>query len=220
MTALLLGSSGLVGSALLPLLLADGRWERVVTLGRRPVPPAAPHHEHHVLDFEHLTERPDLFACDDVFCCLGTTWRKAGASKNAFRLVDRDYPFEAAQLARGQGATQYLLVSSIGANPRSPFFYTRVKGEVEEALKAVGFESLSIFRPSQLAGERPEARRGEQRALAALKALRPLLVGPLRRYRETPADAVARAMAAVATERPPGVHVFERDAIVARGRAM
>jgi uncharacterized protein YbjT (DUF2867 family) len=202
----------------LPLLLDHGRWDRVVTLGRRPMPAAGPRHEHHVLDFEHLVEQPALFACDDVFCALGTTIREAG-SEEAFARVDRDYPFAAAQLARGQGARQFLLVSSIGANPRSPFFYTRVKGEVEEALKRVGFESLSIFRPSQLAGERAARRPKEERALAILGVLRPVLVGPLRRWRPTPAEAVARVMVGVAAERPPGIHVFEADEIVRRAGA-
>jgi uncharacterized protein YbjT (DUF2867 family) len=211
-TALLLGATGLVGSHLLPLLIANGRWARVVTLGRRPMAPAGAGHAHHVLDFAHLAERPDLFACDDVFCCLGTTMKQAG-SKEAFRRVDRDYPFQAAQLARGQGATQFLLVSAVGADPRSRIFYNRVKGEVEAALRSVGFESLSIFRPSLLTGERAEERRGEVLGEAVLNAVRPLLVGPLRRLRPTPARAVAAAMAVVAAERPKGVHVFEPEAI-------
>ena len=219
-TALLLGATGLVGGHLLARLTAHGRWDRVVTLGRRPMPPAAPPHEHHVLDFDRLAERPDLFACDDVFCCLGTTWKQAGKSEEAFRRVDHDYPLEAARLAHRQGARQYLLVSSIGASARSPFFYPRVKGEVEEALGDVGFESVSIFRPSQLAGDRDGERPGEQRALAMLRAVRPLLVGPLRRFRPTPADAVAQAMVAVAAEQSQGVHVFERAAILERAETV
>lgn len=217
MTALLLGATGLVGSHVLPLLLEHDRWDRVVTLGRRPMPEADAGHAHHVVDFDRLAEHPDLFRCDDVFCCLGTTIKDAG-SEEAFARVDRDYPFEAAQLAHGQGARQYLLVSSLGANPKSPFFYARVKGEVEEALKDVGFESLSIFRPSQLAGARREERPKEKVALGLLKLFSPVLVGPLRQYRATPARAVAEAMVGVAAERPGGVHVFEADAIVDRAR--
>ncbi|MDX1420693.1 MAG: oxidoreductase [Rubricoccaceae bacterium] len=215
MTALLLGATGLVGSHALPLLLDHDRWDRVVTLGRRPMPVAGPGHTHHVVDFDRIAEHPDLFRCDDVFCCLGTTIKDAG-SEEAFARVDRDYPFAAAQLAHGQGASQYLLISSIGANPKSPFFYARVKGEVEDALKDVGFESLSIFRPSQLSGVRREARSKEKVALGVLKILSPVLVGPLRRYRATPARAVAEAMVQVAAERPAGVHVHEADAIVRR----
>jgi uncharacterized protein YbjT (DUF2867 family) len=138
---------------------------------------------------------------------------KQAGSKEAFRRVDRDYPFQAAQLARGPGATQFLLVSAVGADPRSRIFYNRVKGEVEAALRSVGFESLSIFRPSLLTGERAEERRGEVLGEAVLNAVRPLLVGPLRRLRPTPARAVAAAMAVVAAERPKGVHVFEPEAI-------
>lgn len=216
-TALLLGATGLVGAHVLLGLAADARWTRIVTLGRRPMPQAAPKHAHHVLDFDRMAEHAPWFACDDVLCCLGTTLRQAG-SQEAFRRVDQDYPFAAAQLARGQGARQFLLVSSLGADARSRFFYTRVKGETEQALRAVGFESLSIFRPSQLAGERGTARPGEEWALAALRVFRPLLVGPLRTLRPTLAHAVAEAMVAVAAERPPGVHVLGPEAIATRAQ--
>jgi uncharacterized protein YbjT (DUF2867 family) len=217
-SALLLGATGLIGGHVLTLLLESDRWGRVVTLGRRPMPQAEPEHTHHVIDFEQMAERPELLACDDVFCCLGTTIKQAG-SEAAFARVDRDYPFEAARLAHGRGATQYLLVSSIGANPKSSFFYTRTKGEAEEALKEVGFESLSIFRPSQLAGERAEKRPREALALGLLGVLAPVMVGPLRRYRATPARAVAQAMVAVAAEGPAGVHVFEAEEIVTHAQA-
>lgn len=215
MTALLLGATGLVGSHVLPLLVADDRWTRVVTLGRRPMDALAAKHVHHTLDLDRMAAQPELFACDDLFCALGTT-AKQTPDEAAYRRIDHDYPLEAARLAHANGATQYLLVSSLGASPRSRLFYTRLKGEVEKAVGAIGFESLSLFRPSQLTGERKEARRGEAQALAVLRVLRPLLIGPLRRYRPTPAEALARVMVDVAAARPPGRHVLEADVILRR----
>ena len=111
-TALLLGASGLVGGHALRRFAADPRWSRVVTLGRRPMETAGPTHEDHVVDFDRLEEQSELFACDDLVCALGTTMRRAG-SEAAFRRVDLEIPFEAAQLAHSAGATQMLLVKRV-----------------------------------------------------------------------------------------------------------
>ena len=211
-TALLLGATGLVGGHALRLLARDGRWGHVVTLGRRPMALASHRHEDHVVDFDRLADHADLFACDDLFCCLGTTMKRAG-SKDAFRRVDLEIPAEAARLAREGGAAQGLLVSALGADPGSRIFYTRTKGEAEEAFRDVGFEAVQIVRPSLLTGDRVprpggEVRRGERAAEAVLEALRPALVGPLRRLRPTPAVDVARALVALAAAAPPGDHAY------------
>ena len=211
-TALLVGGTGLVGGHVLRLLARDGRWGRVVTLGRRPTEPASHRHEDHVVDVDRLGERADLFRCDDLFCCLGTTMRQAG-SRKAFRRVDVEIPAEAARLARAGGAAQALLVSALGANARSRIFYNRVKGEAEGAFRDAGFEAVQVARPSLLTGDRDEVRRGERAAEAVLAALRPALVGPLRRLRPTPAVDVARALVAVAAAAPPGAHVYRPEAV-------
>lgn len=206
-TALLLGATGLVGGHALRLLARDGRWDRVVTLGRRPMAPASRRHEDHVVDFDRLDEYADLFACDDLFCCLGTTMSQAG-SKEAFRRVDLEIPTEAARLAVAGGAAQGLLVSALGADPGSRIFYNRTKGEAEGAFRDVGFEAVQLVRPSLLTGDREQTRRGEQVAEAVLSALRPALAGPLRRLRPTPAADVARALVAIAAAAPPGEHAY------------
>ena len=211
-TALVLGASGLVGDLLLRRLAADGRWTRVVTLGRRPLETAGPTHEDHVVDFGRLDEQAALFACDDLFCCLGTTIKTAG-SREAFRRVDVELPRWAAQLAHSAGATQMLLVSALGADPDSRIFYNRAKGEAERAVSEVGFEAVQIFRPSLLAGDRDEVRVGERVALAVLRPLSPLLGGALAALRPTEATDVARAMVAVGARRPSGVSVYEPGAI-------
>ncbi len=218
-TALILGATGLVGGHVLRLLAADARWNRVITLGRRTMEPASATHIHHVIDFDEMDVHTEHFACDDMFCCLGTTIKQAG-SKEAFRRVDFGFPVEAAYLAKAQGASQFLLVSSLGANAKSRIFYNGVKGEVERALTEVDFDSLAIFRPSLLAGDRAEHRIGENFGTLALALARPLLVGPFRKYRATPAHDLARVMIDVAGERAAGRTIFEADAIMARAQGM
>lgn len=218
-TALLLGATGLVGGHALRQLAADPRWSRVVTLGRRPMPTASGTHEHHVVDFDRLPQQAELLACDDLFCALGTTIKAAG-SREAFRRVDLEIPFEAAQLAASEGASQMLLVSALGADPDSRIFYNRTKGDAERAVGSVGFRALQVFRPSLLTGDRDHVRWGERIAGLALAAVRPVLVGPLSPLRPTAAASVARAMVEVAAARHAGVNVYDPDAIrrAARGR--
>ena len=223
-TVLLLGATGLVGRHALRAFLdardPEGapRWDRIVTLTRRPLPADDPRHENHVVDFDRLEDHADLFACDTLVCALGTTIREAG-SQEAFRHVDLDLPYEAAQRAAGAGAAHMLLVSSAGASETSAFFYSRVKGEVERRVMEVGFESVQILRPSLLTGERDEARVGEQAAGALLRLANPLLRGPLAALRPTPAADVGRALAVLAARRPRGIHVHEAAAIRAWARA-
>ena len=211
-TALLLGASGLVGGLLLDRLAADGRWARVVTLDRRPLERVGTAHEPHVVDFSDLDAHADLFACDDLFCALGTTIKAAG-SKEAFRHVDLELPAEAARRAHAAGATQMLLVSALGADPDSRIFYNRTKGEAEAAIETIGFEAVQIARPSLLDGDREEDRLGERIGLAVLGALSPVLRGPLSGLRPTLADDLAAALVAIGAGRPAGAHVYEPDAI-------
>jgi uncharacterized protein YbjT (DUF2867 family) len=207
--ALLLGATGLVGGHCLERLLAEERYARVVVLGRRPSGREHPKLEEHRVDFERLGEARERFAVDDVFCCLGTTIREAG-SQGAFRRVDHDYPVEAARLASSQAASRYLLVSSVGADPGSRFFYSRVKGEAERAVQALPFAAVWVLRPSLLLGERGETRPGERAAQLVLRPLGPLMVGPLRRYRPIHARDVAAAMVRLALSDAAG-GVVEND---------
>ena len=221
-TALLLGASGLVGSEVLRVLADDVRWSRVVTLDRRPLGPPAlsppdaaasrPALEHHVVDFDRLVDYADRFACDDLFCCLGTTRRAAG-SDAAFRRVDLEIPVEAAQLAAAAGARQVLIVTAWGADPASRLLYPRTKGEVERAVAGVGFGAVQVLRPSLLAGDRDEVRWGERVGLAVGAVVRPLLRGPLSPLRPIEARTVAQAMVAIAAARPAGVRVYGPDAL-------
>ena len=211
-SALLVGATGLVGRHCLDALLADDAYHAVTTLGRRPLDCAHAKLVHHTIDFDHLDLHDDFLGAQDVFCCLGTTMAQAG-SKEAFRRVDHDYPLRLAQRAHGCGAEQYLLVSALGADADSWIFYNQVKGEVEAAISAVPFAGVYLFRPSLLIGERPNPRTGEQVAETLMNAFSFVFQGPLRKYRPTPADAVARGMVTVAKAQPGGVRIYEPDAI-------
>jgi uncharacterized protein YbjT (DUF2867 family) len=199
---LLAGATGLVGGEALRLFLADPAVEQVIAPVRRPLPDAtSPKLVAPVIDFERLERHPELFAVSHVACALGTTMRQAG-SRDAFRRVDHDYPLALARLALAGGARHFLLVSAIGADPGSRFFYNRVKGEVEAALRALPFRSLTILRPALLLGPRREFRLGE-RIAQALGWLTPA------RYRPIAARAVAAGVVRAALEDRPGIRVLE-----------
>ncbi len=214
-TALLAGATGLVGALLLDRLLYHPAYDRVVVIARRPLAPS-PKLDVRVVDFERLGAADLPGGIDDAFVALGTTMRKAG-SRDAFRRVDLDHVVAVARSARERGARQLLLVSALGASRRSPVFYNRVKGEAEEAARAIGFPSFHAFRPSILLGERAERRPGERAGIAIVRAVSPVLVGPLRRYRPTPAGVLADAMIAVALRDDPGAFVHDADEVAGHG---
>ena len=213
-TALLAGATGLVGSHVLQFLLDDPEWSGVVTAGRRTTPQRHDKLEQRVLDLGAIEALGDLPHADDVFCCLGTTIKQAG-SQQAFRRVDHDFVVGLARAGIRVGATQFLLVSAIGADPESRIFYSRVKGETETDVRKLPYRAVQIFRPSMLLGERPEFRLGERLAIMASPLLQLALVSRLRRYRPIQASDVARAVVRVAREAPRGPNVFEYDAMLA-----
>jgi uncharacterized protein YbjT (DUF2867 family) len=211
-TALVAGASGLVGGHCIELLLHDGSYSRVVALVRRPLGIKHEKLSEVVVDFEQLDGRRDEMRATDVFCCLGTTIKQAG-SKEAFNRVDHDYPVSVAKAALENGAKQFLLVTSIGADPKSSVFYSRTKGKVEEDISLLNFEGTQIFRPSMLLGERKEPRTGERIAAGISKLMPFIFAGPLHRYRPIEARTVAAAMIKVAKEGRQGVNVFESEEI-------
>nr|WP_145551770.1 nucleoside-diphosphate sugar epimerase [Variovorax boronicumulans] len=191
MKVLLAGATGLVGREILALLLADRRVAAVHTLGRRapPTPHAKLHH--HPSDLRSIPALPPL---DSAFIALGTTIKVAG-SQQAFRAVDHDAVLAVARATRAAGARRLGLVSAMGADAGSRVFYNRVKGEVEQAVAQIGFESLVVARPSLLVGDRgplgQPARRGEVVGEAISRWLRPLIPA---NYRPIRAADVARAL--------------------------
>jgi len=213
-TALVAGATGLIGNYVLQLLLADDTWARVVTVGRRLTPNTHEKLEQRVLDLGELEAVSDLPHTDDVFCCLGTTIKRAG-SQPAFRRVDHAFVVGLGRAGLRAGASQFLLISAIGADPASRVFYSRVKGETENAIGRLHYKSTQIFRPSLLLGKRQEFRIGERIAMRAAPLFSLALIGRLRRYRPIEAETVARAMVNLAREAPLGPNVFEYDAMIA-----
>lgn len=207
-TALLAGATGLIGSALLPTLLASERYARVIVVGRRTVEMQHPKLAQVVTDLGQLeAERLRLIA-DDVYCCLGTTMRQAG-SKEAFYEVDFLYVVKLAALTAANFAAQFLVVSSLGADADSVFYYNKVKGEMEAAVRQTPFRAIHIFRPSLLLGARARPRLGERLSGLLLRLVGPLLRGSWQKYRAISAEAVARAMLRAAEDDGGGVRVHE-----------
>lgn len=214
--AVLAGASGLIGSDCLSSLLQSADYHQVIALVRRPLEVEHPKLKQIEVDFSNLPDLPE-YADADVFCALGTTMRQAG-SREAFRKVDFDAEFAyAASAARG-GAQQFLLVSSVGANAHSATFYLQVKGELEDAIRALPFRSVHIFRPSFLVGDRSSDSSdgtAERVGTAVAKALDFAFAGMFKKYSAVDADDLAVAMISVARKAEAGVHLYEYEQILA-----
>ena len=211
-TALLVGASGLVGGHCLQFLLEEPSYTKVTALGRKPLTIVHDKLDQHVIDFGELETLGEYLIAEDVYCCLGTTIKKAG-TQEAFRKVDFDYPIKLAALTQHCGANQFLIVSSLGADPHSRIFYNRVKGEMEEAIRKMQFMAFHVFRPSLLLGDRKEHRTGEKVGAVAMTALKPAMIGPLQKYRAIQARDVGKAMVRVAQMDLQGVNIFESQRI-------
>ncbi len=201
--ALLAGATGLVGRNILHLLSKDSMIAEIRALTRRSLPSEdkSPVVKELITDFDKLQEHPEWFEVDTVFCAIGTTIAKA-KTQTAFRRVDFDYPFTIAKFARAQGACHFLLVSAIGANPRSRFLYNRIKGELEDAILTVGYPSVTIARPSMLLGDRQEYRLGEHIAKKITWLFPPFLAG-------VQASQVASALVQAAHRTAAGVTILD-----------
>lgn len=202
--AVVAGASGLLGSELLKVLSAHAGYGKITALNRRAINYDLSGVSNAVVDYDHL-EGVDLSAVDVVFCCLGTTMKKAG-SKEAFKKVDFDYVVNLAQRASTCKVKTFVVISADGVSANSRFFYMRVKGEMEEAVKKPGFEKLLIVRPSLIYGNRNEVRTGEKMAFAVLSFFRPLLLGKLRKFAPVHAVQIARACADYALNKNAGTH--------------
>ena len=204
MRVLLAGATGLVGSQVLQRLLADTRCTAVVAPVRRPLSLQHPRLSAPLLDFDALPLQAPWWQVDAAICTLGSTLKQAG-SRQAFARIDHGYPLAIARAVKMHRCTVFALNSAMGANPRSLFFYNRVKGELERDLRALGFASLALVRPGLIGGARSEPRPGEQAAARVLGALGPVLP---RAWRINPAARIAAALVEAALAPAPGVRVI------------
>jgi uncharacterized protein YbjT (DUF2867 family) len=204
-SVLVVGATGLVGGEIVKQLAADETVGRIVVLVRR-IPEGLPSRvEAHAVDFNALDAYASLFAVDQIICALGTTIKQAG-SQAAFRRVDFEYPLTVARLGQKNGARHFLLVSALGANSESGFFYNRVKGELEDQLRSLGYRAVTIARPSLLMGARKEFRFFERIGMV----IGEFVPG---RYRPVHAEAVARSLVTAARIDAPGLHIIESEEI-------
>lgn len=211
-TALLIGATGLTGEQVLHELLNSAIYSKVIAVVRKPLSLHHPKLESLVVDFDNLDKYKAQIRADDVYCAIGTTIAKAG-SKEAFTKVDYEYPLQIAKIALWNGARRFILVSSAGADAKSVIFYSKTKGELEEALKLLKYEALIIFRPSILLGDRKEQRTGEAIGQFVAEKLSFLFAGPLKAYKGTPVDILAAQMVKLGTGSTKGVRIVENAEI-------
>ncbi|MGJ8668478.1 MAG: NAD(P)H-binding protein [Oceanococcus sp.] len=201
----LIGATGLVGSHALTLLLADDSIDSVRVWARREAPLQDAKLEWQQVDFEQLADLADCSGLDAVLCALGTTQGKAG--KQGLLRVDHDYVVAIALAAAKAQVASFCLVSALGASEKSPSYYSRVKAQAEQAVRAMNFTSLEILRPSLLLGERDDSRPAEAVGQKLAPLLNSLLCGPLKPYRAIAGSDVASAMIQLAKNQQAGQHV-------------
>lgn len=198
-TACIFGSTGLIGSHLLDLLVNDSRYERIIVFNRSLKYYTHPKIKQILSDYESISEVSNELDANEYYCCLGTTIKKA-KTREAFEYVDYLLPLQIARIAIENKVDKYLIVSSIGASEQSRNFYLRTKGKMEQEVSRLGIKRLHIFRPSMLLGKRNEKRLAESVGQVFMKFFGFLMFGVLRKYKAIHAKTVAAAMLAVANQ--------------------
>ncbi|MCB1191761.1 MAG: oxidoreductase [Leptospiraceae bacterium] len=209
--ALVVGASGLIGNYCLELLLEDPTYNKISLVLRKYVDKTNSKLVQHIINFDKLEDFEPL-DITDVYCCLGTTIDKAGSKEN-FHKVDYEYVVKTAQVAKKVQAKNFIVISAMGASQKSMFFYSQVKGEMEEAIKNMGLNCVHILRPSLLDGDRKEFRVGEQIALQISRLFSPLFIGFLSNYKPIHAQKVASAMIKYAKQNAKGTYIHESNEI-------
>ena len=210
-TSIVAGSTGLVGSNILSYL--SGNNHKLIALARSPIKQLPSNAQELIIDFDSLLTKGSLPSCDHVFVCLGTTI-KIAKSKENFKRVDLDYPLVVAQKALDSGAKKLTLISSVGADSKSKNFYLRTKGELEDAILELGFESVNIFRPSFLIGQGGRRRAFSEKILMKVAKIFDIFcISSARKYRSIDAQVLAKKMAST-LDAVPGVHYLYFDDFV------
>jgi len=210
--AVLAGATGLVGSELLKILLAEPAYDQILVIARKSTGISHPKLKELISDFDRLGDHAAEITGHAIFSCLGTTRNKT-PDKALYRKIDHDYPVELAQLGAQNNVEQYHLVSSIGANSQSSSYYIRFKGETEEDVKRSGIKSVHIYQPSFITGDRKEFRPMEKIFIGLSFVLDPLLVGSMKKYRSIAAKTIAQAMFNQSIKNSEGIFVYPSDKI-------
>ena len=196
-TAIILGATGLTGSLLLQQLLEDENFHKIILFSRSSVNIQHPKIEEHLIDLFQLEKYEQQFHADVVFCCVGTTQKKS-PDNETYRKVDFGIPVAAAKLAKQNNIPKMIVISALGADKNSRFFYNKTKGEMEEAVLAEEITETYILRPSLIDGDRDENRPFEFAWKKVMKVANFLMVGPLKKYRSIKAETIAKAMIVLA----------------------
>ena len=192
--AIILGATGLTGSHLLELLLEDSNYDTVRVFTRTKLPNIHPKLEEHEIDLLKLSDHADKFTADVVFCCIGTTKAKT-PNKELYRAIDYGIPVEAAKLCKQNSINSFIVISAIGANPKSKVLYNRLKGEMERDVLAQQIDHTHLLQPSLIVGNREERRIGEDLSKQFMKIFGFLIPA---RYKMIEGKTIARAMAQIA----------------------
>jgi len=211
-SALVLGASGLIGSEVLSLCLGSGHYDRVIAPVRRPLNIIHEKLSEMVIDFD-MPPWETLFPVDHVYCCLGTTIKKAGSQEN-FRKVDHDYPLAFGGAAKKWNASVFGVVTAAGSNAHSKIFYNKVKGELEDNLKSLNLNTTLVFQPSLLLGDREEFRMGEKIGSGIAKLTG--WITPLS-YRAITGKSVAQSMVKETNDSKIGFHIISNKSMHAIG---
>lgn len=196
-TAIILGATGLTGSILLEKLIKDKRYVSIKLFSRTAIdglPDKVTQFIGDILDLESFQQD---FTADEVFCCIGTTAKKT-PNKKLYKKIDFGIPVTAAKLSKTNGIATFIVISAIGANAKSSVFYTKTKGEMEEAVLSKNIKKTHILQPSIIGGNREENRIGEKIGLAFIKLFQPLFFGKLKQYRVIEAEDIAATMLVLA----------------------
>ena len=214
-TALIFGSSGLVGSYLLDLIINDNNYNKIKLFVRSELINTNSKLEIIKIDFNNLENYKDSIVGDDCFFCIGTT-RKNTPDKNEYTKIEYNLPIDVAKIAKSNSVNNFIYISSLGANPNAAGLYLKNKGQAEEELKKLNFSNLSILRPSILLGNRKENRFGEKIGIFAMKTLSPLFLGKIKKYKPIKVENVAKTMLQVAQKNYQKI-MFESDEIMKIG---
>lgn len=212
-TAIVIGATGLTGQALLNQLLQDDYFNHVIIFVRKKIDITESKLIQHCIDFNSLDSCKDLIKGDAVFCCMGTTIKTAG-SQEAFKKVDYTYPSEFAKIAKQNNIATFCLQSSLGADNKSTNFYLKVKGETEQAIEQLHFNSFASFRPSMLLGNRTEFRLGENIGKIVMQVLSFAFIGKLKRYKAIHVNDVASAMIKHVKSNNTGIKIIENEEMI------
>ena len=216
-TALVIGSTGLIGTELLKIILESPEYFQVVTFVKRDSGIRHPKLIQHLIDFDQPDTYENLVAGDDFFCTIGTTIKNAG-SQNAFRQVDYEYPRQFASFAMQNKVKQFLIISALNADAKSSNFYLKTKGAIQDFLKNCEFESVAVLQPSLLLGNRAEFRFGERVGAFFMRTFSFILQGNLKKYKAIEGKTVAKAMFKIAQRHDTGFKLYESDAIEEIGK--